>query len=129
MKSKGNCCCDSGNRGGCPIPLGAALGRGEGVRLFLASLGFALLASVYPLQAQPVGCGDGLIGVGEQCDDANTLDGDGCSAVCGLEAGSFPGWTFYDASALADTEGWTLLTAGSFSAHNLDLPIHNPFQG
>jgi cysteine-rich repeat protein len=31
------------------------------------------------------GCGDGAIGVGEQCDDGNVSDGDGCSASCMLE--------------------------------------------
>jgi len=31
-------------------------------------------------------CGNGSIEVGEQCDDANTSNGDGCSATCQLEA-------------------------------------------
>ncbi|APR80178.1 Multiple EGF-like-domain protein 3 precursor [Minicystis rosea] len=30
-------------------------------------------------------CGDGITGGGEQCDDGNTTDGDGCSALCKLE--------------------------------------------
>lgn len=33
----------------------------------------------------PAGCGDGTVSVNEQCDDANTLSGDGCSANCELE--------------------------------------------
>ncbi|MCA9515865.1 MAG: DUF4215 domain-containing protein, partial [Myxococcales bacterium] len=34
-------------------------------------------------------CGDGVVAVGvEACDDHNTRDGDGCSAVCAVE----PGW-------------------------------------
>jgi fibro-slime domain-containing protein len=32
-------------------------------------------------------CGDGKIGVGEQCDDKNAMGGDGCSANCQFEAG------------------------------------------
>jgi len=32
------------------------------------------------------GCGDGLI-IGEQCDDQNTDDGDGCSSSCEIESG------------------------------------------
>jgi cysteine-rich repeat protein len=32
-------------------------------------------------------CGDGVIQLGEECDDGNTLDCDGCSAACGLETG------------------------------------------
>jgi len=34
-------------------------------------------------------CGDGAVGGNEQCDDGNTVSGDGCSATCTLE----PGWT------------------------------------
>jgi cysteine-rich repeat protein len=30
-------------------------------------------------------CGNGIIDAGEQCDDGNVLDGDGCSAICRLE--------------------------------------------
>lgn len=30
-------------------------------------------------------CGDGDVDPGEECDDGNTVDGDGCSAVCELE--------------------------------------------
>ncbi len=34
----------------------------------------------------PVGdCGNGVLETGEQCDDGNTLSGDGCSASCRLE--------------------------------------------
>jgi fibro-slime domain-containing protein len=32
-------------------------------------------------------CGDGTIGTGEQCDDANSIPGDGCSGVCQIEPG------------------------------------------
>ncbi len=31
-------------------------------------------------------CGDGARAAGEECDDGNTADGDGCSATCRLEA-------------------------------------------
>ncbi len=31
------------------------------------------------------GCGDGVVDVGEACDDGNVTDGDGCSARCLLE--------------------------------------------
>lgn len=34
---------------------------------------------------QAVVCGDGNIGPGEQCDDSNTMTGDGCSATCQIE--------------------------------------------
>jgi cysteine-rich repeat protein len=34
-------------------------------------------------------CGDGRVNEGEQCDDGNTVPGDGCSAVCQVEEGWF----------------------------------------
>ncbi|MBI1818052.1 MAG: DUF4215 domain-containing protein [Deltaproteobacteria bacterium] len=32
-------------------------------------------------------CGNGVVEFGEQCDDGNTLNGDGCSATCSTETG------------------------------------------
>ncbi len=37
-------------------------------------------------RATPPACGDGFVDPGEQCDDGNTVSGDGCSATCKLEA-------------------------------------------
>ena len=31
-------------------------------------------------------CGDGILDSGEECDDGNTVDGDGCDANCAMEA-------------------------------------------
>jgi len=36
-------------------------------------------------QFQTVSCGDGELDPGEECDDGNDIDGDGCSATCELE--------------------------------------------
>jgi len=49
-------------------------------------LGFVLVLSP-PALAQAEKCGDGNLDVdlGEQCDDGNTVDGDGCSSECILE--------------------------------------------
>ncbi|MCK6590180.1 MAG: DUF4215 domain-containing protein, partial [Polyangiaceae bacterium] len=33
------------------------------------------------------GCGDGMVGASEGCDDANITDGDGCSSTCQIEPG------------------------------------------
>ncbi|NVB85388.1 MAG: DUF4215 domain-containing protein, partial [Kofleriaceae bacterium] len=33
----------------------------------------------------PVVCGDMMVGPGEQCDDGNTMPGDGCDAMCVIE--------------------------------------------
>ena len=38
-------------------------------------------------------CGDGVQEPGEQCDDGNNIDGDGCSAICELEGVSYPLFT------------------------------------
>ena len=32
-------------------------------------------------------CGDGIVDAGEQCDDGNITNGDGCSATCTIQAG------------------------------------------
>ncbi|PCC74720.1 hypothetical protein NAEX_07817 [Nannocystis exedens] len=37
------------------------------------------------IKLTPVVCGDGLLGFGEQCDDGNVADGDGCDGTCQLE--------------------------------------------
>jgi cysteine-rich repeat protein len=37
---------------------------------------------VYQINAP---CGNGIVQTGEQCDDGNTVDGDGCSSTCQLE--------------------------------------------
>lgn len=43
---------------------------------------------VYSCSAEPLPvCGDGQVDPGEMCDDGNPLDGDGCSASCGVENG------------------------------------------
>ncbi|WP_434427149.1 DUF4215 domain-containing protein [Nannocystis pusilla] len=38
------------------------------------------------IQLDPVICGDGAVGAGEQCDDGNAVNGDGCSDACKVEA-------------------------------------------
>jgi len=38
-------------------------------------------------------CGNGVLDPGEQCDDGNTKDGDGCSATCQFECQPIPGQT------------------------------------
>lgn len=60
---------------------GHLLTRGE-----MASLTYALVLdhetpSGHP--EKPTGtCGNGIVEGGEQCDDGNTVDGDGCSSIC-----------------------------------------------
>ncbi len=35
-----------------------------------------------PTRAEVINCGNGQVDAGEQCDDANRSDGDGCSKFC-----------------------------------------------
>lgn len=44
-------------------------------------------SSAAPSVAIKAGCGDGLITGTEQCDDNNTVSGDGCSSTCQIEPG------------------------------------------
>jgi fibro-slime domain-containing protein len=46
------------------------------------------IVDVQATQATP-GCGNGMADPGEECDDSNTMGGDGCSAACRVEEG----WT------------------------------------
>jgi Thrombospondin type 3 repeat len=72
---------------------------GTGSNNFLVTIGVpsgsvnAIAPSVPGLDGiafAPLGaCGDGLVNLGEQCDDANIVDGDCCSSTCAFEpAGS-----------------------------------------
>jgi cysteine-rich repeat protein len=45
------------------------------------------LSAVGNTISNPNECGDGVLAPPEQCDDGNTTSGDGCSAVCTIEAG------------------------------------------
>lgn len=58
-------------------------------RLHLAGDGlediYAFDLSGQPLQDVDDSCGDGVLDAGEQCDDGNREDWDGCSATCNIE--------------------------------------------
>jgi cysteine-rich repeat protein len=45
----------------------------------------ALASYVLDVVYTPIVCGDGIVGPTEQCDDMNTMDGDGCSSTCQWE--------------------------------------------
>lgn len=68
-------------------------------------------------------CGDGQWGIAEQCDDGNTLSGDGCTATCQIE----PNYTCYyfgepcDPAACGDGEQQQyLLSDGTFRYEGCD---------
>ncbi len=49
----------------------------------MANSGSADAASCVPRAR----CGDGVVNIGEGCDDANVMNGDGCSSMCSVEPG------------------------------------------
>lgn len=57
------------------------------LRFFCVFLFVIVLFSAFSLNAhaQDVLCGNGVMDGGEQCDDGNLEEGDGCNADCGLE--------------------------------------------
>jgi fibro-slime domain-containing protein len=55
----------------------------------------------------PAVCGDGKAGLGESCDDKNTVNGDGCSSVCQVEA---PYWACAFGSKCVDVRDCAALT-------------------
>ncbi|KAF3187092.1 hypothetical protein TWF788_002670 [Orbilia oligospora] len=58
---------------------------GEGSRDF--SDGTSGIPYILVRGASPIGCGNGKLDPGEECDDGNTNDGDGCNSACRFEAG------------------------------------------
>jgi cysteine-rich repeat protein len=65
---------------------------------------------VLGIKLQPPACGDGILQLGEQCDDGNLVAGDGCSPTCGLE-GNFitetePNDTQATANAVGGADGF-----------------------
>lgn len=55
-----------------------------------------------PTCPQPFVCGNGTIEVGEECDDSNTNDYDGCSHTCQIEATGLCGNNFVDPGESCD---------------------------
>ncbi len=48
-------------------------------------------------------CGNGVVESGEECDDGNTMDGDGCDATCHVEAAACPCFSAADLEAAYKT--------------------------
>ncbi len=82
---------DNSGPGGCsridPEVNLAASGLSAGFYYLQVRSGTATSAGSYALEysASKPRCGDGRVEGSEQCDDQNTIDGDGCSATCALE--------------------------------------------
>lgn len=55
----------------------------------------------------PPVCGNEQIETGEQCDDGNTVSGDGCSAICQTESyGFISGFKYFDKNGNNRWDGW-----------------------
>ncbi len=81
----------------------SVLGRGDGQLrtlslLFLAATVVSVSLSACSSSDDEPGCGDGRLGVAEECDDGNHASGDGCTAACHVE----PGWHCQSGSCATD---------------------------
>ena len=86
--------CDDGNRtsgDGCPADCSAACGDGLVDSTEKCDPSVAGAAACSADCRSTLSCGDGVTNVaqGEQCDDGNLADGDGCSASCQAEAATW----------------------------------------
>ena len=52
------------------------------------------------------GCGNGLLDAGEECDDSNWNDGDGCDDLCRIETGPWCGNDVLDLGEQCDDGNW-----------------------
>jgi cysteine-rich repeat protein len=67
-----------------PITSIASFGEDAAGELYIVSHDGGIYKIVPQTSAGPV-CGNGIVEVGEQCDDGNTVSGDGCDANCQTE--------------------------------------------
>ncbi|OGZ73902.1 MAG: hypothetical protein A2998_00905 [Candidatus Staskawiczbacteria bacterium RIFCSPLOWO2_01_FULL_37_25b] len=76
-----------------------------------------------PQQQEPV-CGNTIVESGEQCDDGNTANGDGCSAVCQTETpsgggGGVGGNSYYSTILASPGEGGSMTPLGEVNVSYL----------
>jgi cysteine-rich repeat protein len=94
----------------------AGMGPRSLSRAFLAALALCCWACQGSKAGPGARCGNGVVEAGEQCDDANASNGDGCTATCQVETG----WSCTgspSACALAGLSEWTWVTGSdSFGA-------------
>lgn len=73
-------------------------------------------------------CGNGTLEAGEQCDDGNTANGDGCNATCQMEPGCAGGmsgtWHFTIFNVPIQ---WNLIDDGPSGLHGSQFAIGLPF--
>jgi len=87
-------------------PAAASLGVGTYyVRVEESGTNAATPFYVLGLKVKAPVCGDGVLQVGEQCDDSNVMGGDGCSATCAFEGNFIPEVEPNDTQATASPMG------------------------
>ncbi|MCB9532133.1 MAG: DUF4215 domain-containing protein [Myxococcales bacterium] len=67
----------------------ATIPAGETWYVFLSTFDAGDTIEAARLTVTTLGCGDGILAAGEECDDGANDDGDGCSAGCLVESGFF----------------------------------------
>ena len=60
--------------------------RSRGVMALVAAIVSVAVGLSTPAQIAWAGCGDGILDAGEECDDGNTVSGDGCDSLCHWES-------------------------------------------
>ena len=73
--------------GACSLAAAASLAAGTYYARIQAPAGAPAAAATYPyrLAWAAFTCGDGALAIGEECDDGNAANGDGCSSACKVE--------------------------------------------
>jgi cysteine-rich repeat protein len=116
-KRERNELCDCGDDpnnlpSGCQAPNGFFYGDGKGCSTMCTPEPICLDASG-KTQACTTTCGDGNVDPGEDCDDGNMTDSDGCSSACKVENGFTCAISTYQVSS----------TCQSGSGQCLELPV------
>jgi len=88
-----------------------SLEAGQSVYAHVVEFDDDAVIATYALDVKfmPIVCGDGSLGIGEQCDDSNTNSNDGCSSTCQLEGA---------VTEIEPNEDGTLSTGGTGTGGN-----------
>ncbi len=117
---------------GSDVCSGLTVTLAPGQRVYVHIMDFGdntALTTGYALEARftPVVCGDGVRNGAEACDDGDTDDGDGCSAMCVVEAG-FICDTASPSACVGPATNGTCATATAVTA-NATFPVLNYASG
>jgi len=77
---------DDGDDGLCSLAIAPGLAAGTYFVRVRAAAGATPATFPYRLDMEVAPCGDGVVSFGEECDDENLINNDGCDASCRQEA-------------------------------------------